>query len=195
MVRPDLRSGQAPVQPAPRTGGYGRVVPLPPLVIMGVSGSGKTTAAQELAGRIDGARFLDADDYHSAANVAKMAAGIPLDDVARAPWLTAVGRAMRETTEQGATPVMACSALRRAYRQRIRAEEPEAFFVLLDVARPELERRMHARRGHFMPVSLLDSQLATLEPLTAGEPGITVRVTAPVGQVADGMLARIAAAR
>lgn len=170
-------------------------MPLPPLVIMGVSGSGKTTVAQGLASRVDGARFLDADDFHPASNVAKMSAGIALNDVDRAPWLDAVGRAMRDVGRDGGTPVMACSALKRTYRRRILAQEPQTLFVLLEVARPELERRMHARRGHYMPASLLASQLATLQPLAGGEPGVTVRVTGPVGHVIESVLARVLAAR
>ena len=90
---------------------------------------------------------------------------------------------------------MACSALKHAYRLRILAEEPGALFVLLDVARPELERRMRERRGHFMPASLLDSQLATLEPLTPDEPGITVHVTNPGDDVVETVLARILTTR
>ena len=167
----------------------------PPLVIMGVSGSGKTTVSEALAARIDGAVAMDADDLHSDANKAKMHAGIPLNDVDRAPWLTAVGRAMGDVTRAGGIPVMACSALKHAYRLRILAEEPGALFVLLDVDRSELERRTHERQGHFMPPSLLNSQLATLEPLTPDEPGITVHVTNPGDDVVETLLARILTAR
>jgi len=166
----------------------------PPLVIMGVSGSGKTTVAQALAARIDGGVALDADDLHSAANVAKMHAGQPLTDLDRAPWLAAVGRAMADVTRAGGVPVMACSALRRAYRLQILAEEPAALFVLLDVDRAELERRMHSRQGHFMPASLLDSQLATLERLGPDEPGVTVLVSNPV-DVVDTILAKVLTVR
>ena len=164
---------------------------LPPIVVMGVSGSGKTTVAQALAARIDDGVFLDADDFHPAANVARMRAGIALDDVARAPWLTGVGNAMRDVAARGQTPVMACSALKRAYRRRILAQEPETLFVLLDVRREELERRMHARRGHFMPASLLASQLATLEPLSASEPGVTVPVRGQGADVTERVLAAV----
>ena len=167
----------------------------PPLVIMGVSGSGKTTVSEALAARIDGAVALDADDLHSDANRAKMHAGIPLNDVDRAPWLTAVGRAMGDVTRAGGVPVMACSALKHAYRLRILAEEPAALFIMLDVGFLELERRMRQRQGHFMPVSLLRSQLATLEPLTPDEPGITLHVTDPGGDLVEQLLARILTAR
>jgi carbohydrate kinase (thermoresistant glucokinase family) len=168
---------------------------VPPLVIMGVSGSGKTTVAEAIAARIDGGVALDADDLHSDANRAKMHAGHPLSDVDRAPWLTAVGRAMGEVTRAGGVPIMACSALKHAYRLRILAEEPAALFVLLDVERAELERRLHERKGHFMPAVLLGSQLATLEPLTQEEPGITVRVTNPSDGVVETVLAKVLTAR
>ncbi|WP_375389013.1 gluconokinase [uncultured Amnibacterium sp.] len=167
-------------------------MPTPPLVIMGVSGSGKSTVAEAVAARIDGGVYLDADDLHPAANVAKMAAGHPLTDEDRAPWLDAVGRRMAQEHDAGRTPVMACSALKRAYRLRILAGEPEARFVLLEVDRDELERRMQLRRGHFMPSSLLDSQLATLEPLGADEPGGTLPFSHPSGDVADRVLALVA---
>jgi gluconokinase len=167
----------------------------PPLVIMGVSGSGKSTVAEAVAARIDGGVYLDADDLHPQANVTKMAAGHPLTDADRAPWLDAVGRAMAEVTGSGGTPVTACSALKRAYRLRILAGEPEARFVLLDVSRDELERRMRERKGHFMPASLLTSQLATLEPLAADERGITVPFTDPSADVAGEVLARIVPTR
>jgi gluconokinase len=98
---------------------------------------------------------------------------------------------MRDVTRAGHTPVMACSALKHAYRVRILAEEPEAFFVLLDVDRTELERRMRERTHHYMPASLLDSQLATLERLTPDEPGVTVPVLGPGGEVVETVLARV----
>lgn len=168
---------------------------MPPLVIMGVSGCGKTTVARTLAERIDGGVFADADDLHPQANVAKMRAGIPLTDADRASWLDTVGRAMHATTVRGGTAVMACSALKRAYRARILAQEPAALFVLLDVDRPELERRMRSRRGHFMPASLLDSQLATLEPLGPDEPGVTIPIVGPATDVVERVLAQLAARR
>jgi len=164
---------------------------LPPLVVMGVSGSGKTTVGQGIAERVDGAVFIDADDLHPASNVEKMRSGLALTDADRAPWLDAVGRAMREATRAGSTPVVACSALRRAYRTRILAAEPAAFFVLLDVDHDELDRRLRARRHHYMPASLLDSQLATLERLGPDEPGVAVPVDGPASDVVDAVLGRV----
>ena len=183
--------------PAGPAGQVGSVLPvsLPPLVIMGVSGSGKSTVAEALAARIDRGEYIDADDLHPASNVAKMAAGRPLNDVDRAPWLDRVGLTMRASSDAGRTPVMACSALKRTYRQRILAGEPEAFFVLLDVGHDELERRMHSRRGHFMPASLLQSQLATLQPLTGGEPGVTVRIAGAAPMAVDRVLSLVLRAR
>jgi gluconokinase len=166
-------------------------VSLPPIVVMGVSGCGKTTVGMQLAQRIDGGEFIDADDLHPVANVDKMRAGIALDDIDRAPWLTRVGDAMREVVARGGTPVVACSSLKHSYRQRIRAEEPAAFFVLLDVPRLELERRLHNRKGHYMPISLLNSQLATLEPLGPEESGVAVQVDNPGIQVVDRVLAAV----
>jgi gluconokinase len=158
-----------------RPAGYRRCVSLPPIVVMGVSGAGKSTIAKAVADRIGGV-YLDADDFHPASNVHKMSSGVPLTDEDRAPWLDAVGREMRRRNGDGRPVIMACSALKRKYRERIRAEEPSAFFVLLTATRDELERRLQERKGHFMPPSLLDSQLATLEPLASNERGTTVNV-------------------
>ena len=159
-------------------------VDLPPIVVMGVSGSGKSTVGAALAARVGGV-FLDADDFHPKANVAKMSQGIPLNDVDRAPWLDIVGKEMRRRQGEGRVVVMACSALKRKYRERIRAEAPATFFVLLTGTREELERRMQARHGHFMPPSLLDSQLETLEPLASDENGVTVNIHGTKEQVVD----------
>jgi carbohydrate kinase (thermoresistant glucokinase family) len=162
---------------------------LPPIVVMGVSGAGKSTVAAALAQRIGGV-YVDADDLHPAANVHKMASGIPLTDEDRAPWLDAVGKALRSSV--GGRPVIvACSALKRKYRERIRAEAPRAFFVLLTGTRDELERRLRARKGHFMPASLLDSQLATLEPLASAERGATVNIHGDPAAVVSRVLAAV----
>jgi gluconokinase len=146
----------------------------PLIVIMGVSGSGKTTVGAALAAAL-GVPFDDADALHPSANVAKMAAGIALTDDDRMPWLALVGAALA-TAPDGL--VMACSALKRSYREAILAAAPGTRFVFLDGSRALLETRVRHRAGHFMPESLLDSQLATLEPLAADEPGVTVSLDA-----------------
>ncbi|WP_337003902.1 MULTISPECIES: gluconokinase [unclassified Microbacterium] len=147
------------------------------IVVMGPSGCGKSTVGGALAEAL-GARFVDGDDLHPAANVEKMSAGIPLDDEDRAPWLRTVG----ETLQGEERIVLACSALRRAYRDAIRAEAPEAFFAELVVDRDLLAERLSSRPGHFMPVSLLDSQLQTLEPLGDDETGVRVQASLGLDQ-------------
>lgn len=138
------------------------------IVVMGPSGSGKSLVGSMLAGRL-GMRFVDADDLHPAANLAKMAAGTPLDDADRMPWLDRVATTLHE----GDGIVVACSALARRYRDRIRSGAPGTAFVELVVSRDELERRM-LRRTHFMPAALLESQLETLEHLEPDERGFSV---------------------
>ncbi|CAN5133635.1 gluconokinase [soil metagenome] len=143
---------------------------MPRLVVMGVSGSGKSTVGALLAADLD-VPFVDADDLHPTANKVKMAAGHPLTDDDRWPWLALVGQAI------AAAPggiVVACSALKRSYRDAIRTAAPDTRFVYLEVPAAVLAERMRNRVGHFMPVSLLDSQLATLEPLRPDEAGATV---------------------
>ncbi|WP_371201472.1 gluconokinase [Microbacterium sp. BWT-B31] len=153
---------------------------------MGPSGSGKSVVGAVLAARL-GISFADADDLHPAANVAKMAAGTPLDDADRMPWLDVVAAALREAPEGG---VIACSALARRYRDRIRAGVPDALFVELEVSPQELTRRMDARE-HFMPSSLLASQLDTLEHLEADERGVAVVNDRPPVEVADEAIAAL----
>jgi gluconokinase len=148
------------------------------IVVMGPSGSGKSVIGAALASVLE-ARFVDADDLHPEANVAKMRAGISLDDVDRMPWLDIVGRALADSPEI----VIACSALARRYRDRIRGQAPDAVFVELRVPRSELDRRMRTRL-HFMPASLLDSQLETLEPLGDDEPGVRVDNLGEVAAIA-----------
>ncbi|MCV2393886.1 gluconokinase [Actinotalea sp. M2MS4P-6] len=133
------------------------------VVVFGVSGCGKSTVAAGIAERT-GRVAADADDFHPPANVAKMSAGVPLTDEDRAPWLEAVRDWMTDRCRAGERTVVACSALRRAYRDVLRGAEGTVVLVLLDVPRDELERRLRGRTDHFMPASLLDSQLATLEP-------------------------------
>ncbi len=144
----------------------------PPLVVvMGVSGSGKSTLGAALAERLRVA-FRDADDLHPSENVEKMARGVPLTDADRAPWLEIVGGELAAQRPSGL--VVACSALRRRYRDVLRRHAPEVFFVHLEAGRRVLAQRMVMRSEHFMPFTLLDSQLATLEPLGADEGGLTI---------------------
>ncbi|MBE7219311.1 MAG: gluconokinase [Caulobacteraceae bacterium] len=137
----------------------------PRVVVAGVSGSGKSTLGAALAARL-GVPFVDGDDLHSEAAKAKMHRGEPLTDADRAPWLDRVAAAL--AAPRGV--VIACSALKRAYRDRLRAAAPSAVTLVLEAPRAVLEARLRARHGHFMPARLLDSQLATLEPPQPDEP-------------------------
>ena len=153
---------------------------------MGVSASGKSSVGRALASRLDVA-FVDADDLHSAANVSKMAQGVPLDDSDRGPWLDAV--ADRLATADGI--VVACSALTRAHRDRLRSRAPDAVFAHL-TGSPELLRlRARAREGHFMPASLLVSQLDTLEALGDDERGFRLDISRTVAELAEEAAERI----
>ncbi len=133
----------------------------------GVSGSGKTTVGALLAGRL-GWRFADADDFHPAANVAKMRAGIPLTDADRWPWLNAIAAWMDERITRGESAVVTCSALKRSYRDVLLAGRPEARLVFLSLDRELLEQRLAARHGHFFPEELLGTQFVDLEPSRGG---------------------------
>lgn len=150
------------------------------IVVMGPSGSGKTTVGRALAAHL-GAEFVDGDDLHPAANVAKMAAGIPLDDGDRMPWLREVGAVLRGSDRI----VVACSALKRSYRDALRGDDPHVFFAELAVDPAVLAERMAHRTEHFMPTSLLESQLRTLEPLERDERGVRVRADADVDGAAE----------
>lgn len=133
------------------------------LVVMGVSGSGKSTIAAQVAGRL-GAHYVDADDLHPPENVAKMRSGTALTDADRWPWLDRVASVLVETAEREGGCVMACSALRRAYRDRLRSgSDGRAYFVFLDVSFEMIDARLAKRLNHFMPESLLRSQFDTLE--------------------------------
>lgn len=150
----------------------------PYVVVAGISGSGKSTVGRALAAALE-VEFCDGDDLHPPANVAKMVAGTPLTDADRWPWLDTVGAWLADRD----AGVVACSALRRAYRDRLRDVVPGIEVVLLDGA-PDLIRQRQASRGqHFMPTSLLDSQLATLEPLGPDETGQTLDVADPVDEL------------
>lgn len=142
------------------------------VVVMGVSGAGKSTIGPLLAEAL-GMAFADADAFHPAANIAKMSAGTPLTDEDRGPWLDAIGRHMAERAASGAPVVVACSALKRAYRDRLRAAVPGLRFVYLEGSKALIGERLAARTGHFMPAGLLDSQFAALEDPT-GEAGVLV---------------------
>ena len=153
----------------------------PAVVMMGVSGSGKTTVGEALAARL-GIPFRDADEFHPQSNIEKMSAGIPLTDEDRWPWLDAIGRAIRDTPADKGI-VVSCSALKRVYRERImRAAVRPVTFVHLEGRKEVLSERLKGRRGHFFPPRLLDSQLATLEPLAPEEPAIRVSIELPVEQ-------------
>lgn len=145
------------------------------LVVMGVSGTGKSTVAGMLAGRL-GWDLEEGDDLHPAANVAKMAAGQALNDEDRWPWLAKIATWIQLHLASGSPGIVTCSALRRIYRDRLRA--PGVAFVHLDGTKEVIGARLSKRLDHFMPSSLLDSQLATLEPLQPDERGIVV----PLGQ-------------
>lgn len=158
------------------------------VIVMGVSGCGKSSVGAALADRLR-LPFIEGDVLHPETNVAKMAAGTPLTDEDRWPWLTVIGERMADGLERGEGIVVSCSALKKIYRDHLRAATGGRLsFVYLDGSRELLGRRMGARTGHFMPLGLLDSQLATLEVPT-GEPGVvTVSIDQPVeGIVADAL--------
>lgn len=154
----------------------------PRVVVMGVSAAGKSSVGVALAERL-GAAFVDADDLHPRSNRDKMAAGVPLTDEDRWPWLDVVASRLAHDGAEGT--VIACSALRRSYRDRISRIAPGTFFVHLDGDPALLAHRAGARTDHFMPPQLLVSQLATLEPLEIDEPGIRFDVADAVETLAD----------
>jgi gluconokinase len=154
---------------------------------MGVAGCGKSTVGAALAGRI-GAQYVDGDDLHPASNVAKMARGEPLTDDDRWPWLDRVGQALAAV--EGPV-IIGCSALKRRYRDRIRAEAGPVTFVHLAGSRAVIERRMAARKGHFMPVSLLDSQFAALEPPMPDETAISVDIDRTTDEIVQAIIGQL----
>ena len=152
------------------------------LVLMGVAGSGKSAVMGELAVRL-GWATAEGDEFHSPENVAKMAAGVPLGDDDRRPWLLSLAAWIGEREAAGESALVACSALRRSYRDLLRDGHASVQFAHLLASPDSLRGRMATREGHYMPLSLLDSQLATLEPLEAGEPGCEVDADRPLGEV------------
>lgn len=161
---------------------------LPVIVVMGVSGSGKSTVGGLLAERL-GVPYAEADDFHPAANIAKMSAGHPLDDDDRAPWLDAIAGWIADRRDHGG--VVSCSALRRRYRDRLRQADPGLFFLHLDGPPELIAARLAARMQHFMPSGLLSSQIETLEPLRPDEAGAVVPIDGGPQQIADRALSAL----
>lgn len=145
-------------------------------VVMGVSGCGKSEIGARLAAAL-GVPFLEGDTFHPQANVAKMSAGMPLDDDDRAGWLLTLQGKIQAAKQRGEGLVLSCSSLKRRYRDLLRQADPQLRFAHLDGERAVIEGRMRARSGHYMPTSLLDSQLRDLEPLQADEDGLRLDLT------------------
>ncbi|KOG65623.1 gluconate kinase [Streptomyces griseoflavus] len=158
------------------------------IVVMGVAGTGKTTIGPLVAADLD-VPYAEGDDFHPPANIAKMSAGTPLDDADRWPWLDAIGAWAHGRAGQGG--VVSSSALKRAYRDRLRAAAPGVVFLHLTGDRSLIESRMAERKGHFMPTALLDSQFATLEPLGTDEAGVAVDVSGTPREIADRAVAAL----
>lgn len=160
--------------------------PTPPVVVivMGVSGSGKTTVAKGIS-TVLGWEFAEGDDFHGEANVTKMRSGAPLTDDDRWPWLRSIGEWITGKEAAGESAVVTCSALRRAYRDLLREGRPHVRFLHVEAPREVIQDRMEHRPGHYMPPSLLPSQLATLEPLQPDEPGVRVTNEGTAAQVVD----------
>ena len=157
-----------------------------PIVVMGVSGSGKSTVGAALAQRLR-VPFADADDFHPPANIAKMTAGEALDDDDRYPWLEAIGQWLARHDGDGG--VMSCSALKRRYRDQLRRHCPDTVFLHLSGTPEVIGKRQASRPGHFMPASLLASQFETLEPLEADERGVAIDVDQNIDSIVDNYVA------
>lgn len=161
------------------------------VVVAGVAASGKSTVGTMIADRL-GWPFTDADSLHPVRNVTKMHAGRALDDADRGPWMTAVTERIDGYLEAGQSAVLACSLLKRSYRAQLTAGRPTVWIVFLDAGRAELSRRMDARHGHFFPATLLDSQLADLEPPQPSERQLLVAEAGPPPAViADKVIERL----
>jgi gluconokinase len=161
---------------------------VPVLLVCGVSGSGKTTIGTLLAQRL-GWAYAEADAFHPAANVAKMASGLPLDDADRGPWLAAIGVFIDEATALERPAVVTCSALKRAYRDELRSGRPNVRFVFLDVPYDVVSERLAKRAGHFFPPELLASQYRDLEAPGPDEQVLDVPISAD--EAPDGVVTRI----
>lgn len=157
------------------------------VVLMGVSGSGKTTVGRILAADL-GWRFVDADDYHPPANVAKMRAGTPLNDEDRRPWLEALDRLIDDAQERGEDLVLACSALKHSYQDYLSEGEPDVQYVFLEGSEELIRRRLADRKGHFMDPHLLQSQLEALEP---PEDALRVDISPPPEEIAGEIRRRL----
>lgn len=160
------------------------------IVVSGVSGVGKTTIAELLADRL-GVPYLEGDEIHPPANIEKMAAGHPLDDVDRRPWLLAIANWIGAQEAIGRGGVVSCSALKRSYRDLLRAGHPSVWFLQLDGSPQLLAERISARTGHFMPPELLASQLATLEPIGPDEPGMSADVISTPAAIVAGVIGTV----
>jgi gluconokinase len=160
------------------------------VIVSGVAGSGKTTVGTQLARRL-GWRFADADGFHSAANVAKMQAGIPLTDEDRVPWLRAITSWMDDIEARGESGVITCSALKRRYRDELLSGRPAATMVFLEVSKEDLVQRLTHRSGHFFPEKLLNSQLAAFEPPTPDEGVLTLHEDGGPAQTVDEIVTRL----
>ena len=160
------------------------------LIVMGVSGSGKSTIAAALAQKLCWT-FEDGDRFHPASNVAKMAAGHPLTDEDRWPWLRAIADEIERVCRAGSHVVIACSALKRAYRDVLVRGREDVRIVFLDGSETLIAERLARRKGHFMPANLLNSQFKTLEPPRAEENAITVSIDAPVEAIVEGIVRQL----
>jgi gluconokinase len=168
--------------------------PTTTVVVMGVSGSGKSTVAEGLVDRL-GWEFAEGDDFHPTENVAKMRAGTPLDDEDRWPWLRTLAGWIGEREQTGRSVVVTCSALKRSYRDLLRDGHPSVWFAHVTADPDVLRDRLSSRAGHYMPPSLLDSQLAILQPLEADEPGAEISGAGSPAAVVDQLLTTLRSER
>lgn len=179
------RVGQ--VRPLSRRAGSARTSATTTIVLMGVSGVGKSVVASAVAARL-GWSLADGDDFHTDDNVAKMKTGIPLTDSDRLPWLARIATWIDAREERVQDAVVSCSALKRSYRDYLRESRDSVVFAHLDAPRDVLEMRLLERTGHFMPAGLLQTQLDALEPLASVERGVVIRCDRSVGEVAQDVI-------